>query len=337
MPWKNPFYNPKLAHHRADGFCNPDGLLHQPTDLRRWRAERKAQKLPRPPQNGYAAFVQRWWQHADFNQPPSDGAWWLGHASLLLQINRQFLLTDPVFSRRASPVSFLGPARKTPLPCPPDELPDLAAVLISHNHYDHLDRATVRYLHKRFPDLLFLVPLGLKSWFQRLGIQHVTELDWWQQINWQGLTLHCVPARHWSMRNLWDRNRSLWCGWLVESDSVRFWFSGDTGYTPELLQIPQRIGTITTAALPIGAYQPRWFMALHHMDPQNAVRLWQQLGRPQAIPIHWGVFELADESLDMPVYELQTALQQQGENTQDFAPLMIGGYLPLRQSVKRDP
>lgn len=204
------------------------------------------------------------------------------------------------FSRRASPLSFLGPQRKTPVTLSISELPQLDAVLISHNHYDHLDNATVRQIARRFPDVQFFVPLGLKHWLQRRGVKYVTELDWWQAYTWQGMTFTAVPAQHWSMRSPWDRNRSLWCGWIIEAQQIRFWFSGDTGYNEDLAQIAQRLGPLDAAAIPIGAYEPRWFMGNHHMDPQQAVALWQQMGRPMAIPIHWGVFELGDESLDMP-------------------------------------
>ncbi|CCJ71781.1 FIG00554567: hypothetical protein [Cronobacter condimenti 1330] len=173
------------------------------------------------------------------------------------------------------------------------------------------------------------MPLDLKRWFIKRGINQVTELDWWESREWQGFQITAVPAQHWSMRTLWDRNRSLWCGWVIESATQRFWFSGDSGYTPELLDIPQRLGPLTAAAIPVGAYAPRWFMAPHHMDPQHAVQLWQHAGRPLAIPIHWGVFELADESLDEPPAELLRALNEYGEKAETFVPRRIGQYLPL--------
>ncbi|MFX4315750.1 MBL fold metallo-hydrolase, partial [Enterobacter sp. 63] len=274
---------------------------HQQGDVERWRKERKSAGLPKPPALGYDAFLNQWWQPVTLNALPEDGVWWLGHASMLLRMDGNYILTDPVFSRRASPLPFVGPERKTPPAISVDKLPQLDALVISHNHYDHLDAATVRHLLRRFPDLHVFVPLGLASWFRRRGAKNVTELDWWQSISWQGMTLTAVPAQHWSMRTPWNRNRSLWCGWVFESRYHRFWFSGDTGYTPELLTIPERLGKIDAAALPVGAYAPRWFMSVHHMDPQSAVALWQQLGAPLAFPIHWGVFELGDESLEEPV------------------------------------
>lgn len=329
MPWKNPWYDASLSHHHPAGFRNTSGSEHQPGDLRRWRNERKSQGVPLPPREGYQIFIHKWYQPVDLTCE-GDGLWWLGHASLLLRTGQRYLLIDPVFSDRASPLVFAGPKRKTPVPLHIQDLPQLDAILISHNHYDHLDSKTMRQLRHRFPDVQVCVPLGLKRWFTRRGFRHVIELDWWQNSQLHDITFHCVPSQHWSMRTFWDRNRSLWCGWVVEFDGIRFWFSGDTGYTPDLLKIADRLGTIDVAALPIGAYAPRWFMGNHHMDPQQAVALWQQLGRPKAVPIHWGVFELADESLDMPPQELSDELQAREEQGNKFIPLRIGQFLPFR-------
>ncbi|QLR43580.1 hypothetical protein HV346_13215 [Enterobacter sp. RHBSTW-00994] len=180
----------------------------------------------------------------------------------------------------------------------------------------------------RFAGIL-TVPLGLASWFRRRGAKNVFELDWWQSVIWQGMTVTAVPAQHWSMRTLWNRNQSLWCGWVFEGRNHRFWFSGDTGFSPDLLSIPERLGKIDAAALPIGAYAPRWFMSAHHMDPQSAVSLWLQLGQPLAFPIHWGVFELGDESLDDPVCELTQTLSNLAAVNDSFRILKVGEYLSL--------
>jgi len=180
---------------------------------------------------------------------------------MLLRLDGCYLLADPLFFHRASPVRFSGPLRKSPAPLSVNELPALDAILISHNHYDHLDTRTIRALLKRFPDVTLFVPLGLGRWCRRHGVRHVVELDWWQSFTFQGMSLTAVPAQHWSMRTPWDRDRSLWCGWVIESRAHRFWFAGDTGYTPDLLAIPERLGRPDVAALPVGAYAPRWFMS----------------------------------------------------------------------------
>lgn len=328
MVWKNPWYNSAMPHHRPDGFCNPAPQTREDGDVQRWRKNRRQQRLPYPPKEGYAAFQDSWWQPVDFNAQ-GDGVWWLGHASLLLRLSGQYLLTDPVFSRRASPLTFYGPERKTPSPITLSELPHLDAVLISHNHYDHLDKHTIMEISRRFPEAYYYVPLGLKPWFLRLGIKQVVELDWWESKLHSSLSICAVPARHWSMRTLWDRNRTLWCGWVIGHAGKRFWFSGDTGYSKQLLEIPERLGVRDAAAIPIGAYAPRWFMGDNHMAPEQAVLLWQKIGKPLAIPIHWGVFELGDESLDEPPQVLLDTLIAAGESLTRFAPVRIGAFISM--------
>ncbi|RPE03111.1 MBL fold metallo-hydrolase [Candidatus Pantoea deserta] len=329
MAWKNPWYDASKAHHTPEGFCNLEPDPRQPGDLDRWRKERKAQGLPFPPQNGYEAFKANWFQSADLSGD-DDRVWWLGHAAMLLRLNQRYLLIDPALSLRASPLPFAGPKRKTPAPLRISQLPRLDYVLISHNHYDHLDLTTVKRIIQRFPEVTFLVPLGLETWFRRRGARHVYPLDWWQSQRENDLTLTAVPARHWSMRTLKDRNRSLWCGWVIRSEAVNFWFSGDSGFSENLAEIPRRLGPFNLAALPTGAYAPKWFMQSSHMDPDHAVSLWRLMGQPLTIPVHWGVFELADESLDEPPVELSRAIARSGEDNGRFAPWKIGEGRSLR-------
>lgn len=328
MKITNRYYDANKAHHTPQGFINPEPTLHKQGDLRRWQEERKKLGLPKPPQEGYEQFNQRWWQAADLggNQ---DSVWWLGHASLLLRLGGRYVLIDPVLSPRASPVNFYGPKRKTPPPVTVQQLPAVDVVLISHNHYDHLDRCTIKELTKRFRQVTFVVPLGLKRWFSHYPAKRVVELDWWESLVLDDMTLHATPARHWSMRTPWDRNRSLWCGWVIHHPALRFYFSGDSGYSEKLVDIGTRLGPFDMAALPIGAYAPRWFMQEQHMDPQQSVRLYQQLNSPRVIPIHWGVFELADESLDEPPQQLSEALKAAGIEQHRFDPLKIGARIDL--------
>ncbi|MBD8166984.1 MBL fold metallo-hydrolase [Erwinia persicina] len=328
MAWQNPWYNPCLPHHTREGFRNAEADMRQDGDLRRWRRERKQQGLPLPPSGGYKQFIHQWWQPASLSGE-ADAVWWLGHACLMLRTAGRYTLIDPVLSNRASPLSFIGPARKTPPALAVEDLPALDVVLISHNHYDHLDRETIKKILRRFPQVTFVVPLGLQAWFQRLGARQVVPLDWWQQTEVAGLTIHAVPARHWSMRTLWDRNRSLWCGWVIQHVALNFWFSGDSGYSENLLEIARRLGPFNLAALPVGAYAPKWFMAGQHMDPDQAVSLHHAIGQPYTIPIHWGVFELADESLDEPPQALETAMQSAGLDTTRFNALRIGAHILL--------
>ncbi|MCL9645608.1 MBL fold metallo-hydrolase [Pantoea sp. ICBG 1758] len=324
MSRRNPWYDASKAHHTPDGFCNPEGEQRKPGDLQRWRRERKAQHLPLPPASGYADFSARWYQPADLSGS-DDRIWWLGHAALLLRLKQRYILIDPALSPRASPLPFAGPERRVPSPLDVTRLPQLDYVLISHNHYDHLDRGTIKRLLRCFPEVKMIVPLGLGAWCRKRGARNVTEMDWWESADSQDLSITAVPARHWSMRTLWDRNRSLWCGWVVRCGTLNFWFSGDSGYSDNLLQIVQRLGPFNLAALPVGAYAPEWFMGSQHMNPQHAADLWQYAGHPLTIPIHWGVYELADESLDAPPAELQRVLDAAGTPLAGrFSPWRIG-------------
>lgn len=323
MAWRNPWYDASKPHHAPDGFRNPEGDQRQPGDLQRWRKARKAQGLPRPPQEGYSAFIERWWQQADLSGA-DDRIWWLGHAALLLRLNQRYILIDPALSRRASPFAFVGPERKTPAPLQINALPRLDYVLISHNHYDHLDKPTVRRIVRHFPTATFIVPLGLESWCRRNGVRHIKQLDWWQHTQEEGIAIDAVPARHWSMRTLHDRNRSLWCGWVIRTDRVRFWFAGDSGYSESLLDVAARLGPFNLAALPVGAYAPEWFMRAQHMDPTQAVALWEAIGQPLTLPMHWGGFELADESIDEPPRELLRIMGAAEYKGDRFLPWRIG-------------
>ncbi|MFI8415696.1 MBL fold metallo-hydrolase [Serratia sp. NPDC078593] len=324
----NRYYDANKPHHTPHGFRNLEPSLRQKGDLQRWQDERKKQGLPKPPRGGYQQFTANWWQSADLSGE-HDCVWWLGHAALLLRLSGRYVLIDPALSPRASPLSFYGPKRRTPPPLKVRQLPAVDVVLISHNHYDHLDRRTVRQLIQRFPNATFIVPLGLKNWFRHYRTTRVEELDWWESRSFGDMTFHATPARHWSMRSLWDRNRSLWCGWVIHHPNLRFYFSGDSGYSERLADIGERLGPFDLAALPIGAYAPRWFMQEQHMSPEQSVRLYQQLKQPRVIPIHWGVFELADESLDEPPQQLKQALSAAGIHHHQFDLLKIGQRIEL--------
>ncbi|CAE8620536.1 unnamed protein product [Polarella glacialis] len=235
---------------------------------------------------------------------------WLGHASVLCVCRGQLLLCDPVFSQRCSPFSFAGPQRLVPCPVDPllsDWPQDLApnVVAVSHTHYDHLDEATVLALKQRFPEVKWAAPLGLGPWFLKHGIMLDAELDWWQEddnLLGPSLALVCLPAQHWANRWPWDRNVTLWCGFGIvakgqsaERRQMPFLFAGDTGYCPVFKQIGSMF-EVGLAAVPIGAYEPRWFMSPQHCDPEEAVLIVKDLGADAALAIHWGTFPLTLES-----------------------------------------
>ena len=229
---------------------------------------------------------------------------WVGHSTVLLQIGPLNVLTDPVWSERASPVQWIGPRRVMTPAIDFDELPPVDVVLLSHNHYDHLDATTVRRIARCFPDATWLCPLGLPHLLERFGVRNIAERDWWQSVTEAQFTATCTPAQHFSARGLRDRNETLWCGWVIEADSVRVFVAGDTALNPSLEDIGGLLGPFDLVMLPIGAYEPRWFMRAVHMNPEDAVAAYRALVNGPATPpcfaIHWGTFRLTDEPVDEP-------------------------------------
>jgi N-acyl-phosphatidylethanolamine-hydrolysing phospholipase D len=230
---------------------------------------------------------------------------WVGHATALLQLGPVNLLTDPMWSERASPLQWLGPRRLMSPGLDFDALPPLDVVLLSHNHYDHLDARTVRRIARRFPDTPWLCPLGVGELLRRFGVRHAVERDWWQTVDGATFSATCAPARHFSARGLRDRNETLWCGWVIEADGARVFFAGDTALHPAFAEIGARFAAFDLVMLPIGAYEPRWFMRRVHMNPEDAVAAYRMLhngaaAAPPCVAMHWGTFRLTDEPLDEP-------------------------------------
>jgi N-acyl-phosphatidylethanolamine-hydrolysing phospholipase D len=246
---------------------------------------------------------------------------WIGHATVLVQMDGITLLTDPVFSRRCSPLPFAGPERYTPIPFPVDRLPKIDGVVISHNHYDHLDAATVRALGNH---PTWFIPLGLEDWFRRRGITNIVVLDWWEEADLGSVRVVCTPAQHFSGRGPFDRNRTLWCSWALIGPRNRFWFAGDTGYSPVFQEIGKRYGPFDLAALPLGAYCPEWFMLPMHLHPRQAVQVRADVQARRAVGIHWGTFILSDEPVDEPVRLLEEARRQSSLDEDQFFVLRHG-------------
>lgn len=221
---------------------------------------------------------------------------WVGHATVLVQMDHRTFLTDPIWSDKPFPVSFVGPKRFAPPAIELAALPKIDFVLISHNHYDHLDVPTLRWLAAQ--GTRFLVPLGDGGWLRAAGIGPVDELDWWDRREVAGLEVHCVPAQHWSGRRLTDDCASLWSGWVVTGPTRRFYFAGDSGYFPGFREIGARLGPFGLAALPIGAYDPPEMMRPVHLDPEEALQAGLDVGAERMLGIHYGTFDLTDEPLD---------------------------------------
>jgi len=255
---------------------------------------------------------------------------WVGHSSLLLQLDGLNILTDPIWSERASPVRFAGPRRWVPPGIAFDELPPLDAVLLSHNHYDHLDDVTVRRLTQAHPAAAWMVPLGLASFVGKRGARLVTELDWWQEHAIQSLRIAATPALHFSARGFGDRGETLWCGFALRGASGRsVYFAGDTAFHPEFGRIGERYGPFDLALLPIGAYEPRWFMRYVHMNPEEAVEAFRAVHARAMVPIHWGTFKLTDEAMDEPPARARRAWERAGLSPDDYRQLAHGETLVL--------
>jgi N-acyl-phosphatidylethanolamine-hydrolysing phospholipase D len=345
---------PASPHHDADGFHNNyTQTIDRPLSaLLRWKWEAwrqdlpKPARLPTPSQPPDLAWIRG--NAALGAQQMQPAITWIGHASMLVQAGGLNVLTDPMFSDYASPVQFMGPKRALPPGVALAELPPVDVVVISHNHYDHLDAGSIQALEARAPGkTLFLVPLGLKTWMQDLGVRQVVELDWWQHASVRrgedGVTqvldaaqppadavaFHLTPVQHWSSRSLADRRQTLWGGWAVLGPGFHWYFGGDSGYTRDFADTRAHFaqanpGGFDLALLPVGAYEPRWFMHEQHMNPAEAVQAHLDLGARRSVGIHWGTFSLTDEPLDQPPQDLAAARVARQLPPEAFAVLKIG-------------
>lgn len=229
------------------------------------------------------------------------------HATVLLQTGGKNILTDPVWSERVGPFSRFGPPRHRAPGIRFEDLPPIDCILLSHNHYDHFDMATLKRLWKRDRPVAFC-PLGLGVPLRKLGYTDVHELDWWEAQSWGSFEVHCVPAQHFSARTPFDRNRTLWCGWVLEGSGGQVYYAGDTGFGPLFEAIAERFTAIRLALLPIGAFRPEWFMGPIHMTPAQAVQAHEVVRAAVSVAIHYGTFSLADDGLEEPGERLRRAL-----------------------------
>ncbi len=257
---------------------------------------------------------------------------WIGHSTFLVSLEGVCFLTDPIWSERCSPSKRYGPKRHTLPPLALEDLPKIDYILISHDHYDHLDADTVRRLAKLFPQVTWMVPRGLRRWFLKRGISRGVELGWggFYQDEALQLKMMAVPAQHSSSRcGVGDRDKSLWCGWIVESmrggRHRSFYYAGDTGYNPvQFKEIGRGFAPIDLALIPIGAYLPRKFMTPLHVSPKESVMIHQDIGARLSVAAHWGTFKLAEESLSQPPFDLAVAMQEAGLSWETFRVLRIG-------------
>lgn len=292
--------------HFANGrYCNPGVPDHSFSQFLKWVTNRKI------------GAWNRWNPSEPGPAPPSSvegrelRVTFVNHSTVLLQTEGRNLLTDPVWSRRVSPFSFAGPARHRAPGIRLEDLPPIHGILISHNHYDHLDLPTLRLAAHHSP--VVFCPLGLQRIVRSAGFHEVRELDWWHSHAWGTLRIHSVPAQHFSSRTPFDRNRTLWCGWVMEATAGNIYYAGDTGFGGFFAAIAERFAPVRLALLPIGAYEPEWFMGPIHMTPEQAIEARAILDAAVAVPIHYGTFSLADDSEVDPLDRLRRALEHRSD------------------------
>jgi N-acyl-phosphatidylethanolamine-hydrolysing phospholipase D len=324
----NRHYDPAKPHHTPDGFRNPDGA-EQPGagTLLRW----KWQQWRQPPQPQDVGRIPRIRVDAASLRQKESG-WrvtWIGHSTVLIQIDDFNIITDPIFSERAAPYSWLGVSRAVPAALTAAELPPIDAVVISHNHYDHFDEASILALAAQpGGPPVFVVPLGLERWFAKRGIASVRPLDWWQETTVgsgnNSVRIELLPAKHWSKRGLFDANANLWGSFAIRGGGASAYFAGDTGYASLFEEIGKRAGPFDLALIPVGCYEPRWFMRNQHVNPEEAVRIHRDIGARYSLGIHWGAFRLCDEPVEAPLDELPKALAVQGVPAETFQLWAVG-------------
>ncbi len=262
-------------------------------------------------------------------------ATFVNHCTYVLEIFNLVFVTDPIWSERCSPFSFLGPKRSHDPHIQIKDLKKIDYVLISHNHYDHLDLDSVREIYNHFPKVTFIVPVGLKRWFERKGIENVVELDWWQSISFQTnkhspeIEIVATPAQHHSGRGPFDSNKSLWAGYMVtvkdKARSKRFYFAGDTAYNPyDFKSIGARYKDVDLSICPIGTYLPKKFMETVHLSPEHAVSIHKDINPKLSLGMHWGTFRLSEEPHNAPPYDLYQEMKKQNLDHSLFLPIPPG-------------
>lgn len=283
-------------------------------DLLRWKMlERTA--VPAPFAPPVAASSLR-----EF-EPRQRTVTWIGHSSFFLRLAERSILLDPVYSDYCAPFPIRRLKRRVAPGLPFESVAHPDLVLITHNHYDHLDLSTIQRLAA---ETQFIVPQGLAKWFLKRGRRNVRELTWWASTDIEGLRITSVPAQHFSSRTLWDRNQTLWCGWVIESGNETVYYVGDSGYCATFREIGRRFGPMDLSLIPIGAYAPRWFMQPAHINPGEAVQVHQDVRSKFSIACHWGTFCLTDEPMDEPPKLLAQSLAAARISPETFRILAIG-------------
>ena len=247
-------------------------------------------------------------------------ALWIGHSTFLINNGDLTILTDPIFSERASPLNFAGPKRLIKPVIKIKDLPEVDVITISHNHYDHLDINSLRKIQKKFPNVKILVPKGDLKLLKNYNLNNGFEFLWWEEIIFDNTKFIFTPAQHWSARGLRDRNKSLWGSWFIKTEEKNIFHAGDTGYSDDFIEIRNRLGAVDFAMIPIGAYDPQWFMSYSHVNPEEALNIAKDLDAKKSIGMHWGTFILTDEPVLEPRERLNKITNQTNINFYTVTP-----------------
>ena len=288
-------------------------------DLIRWQRNQKKPTL---------AYIElsNEWQNINLENE-NNYLIWIGHSTFLIKKDGLTILTDPVFSDRASPFKRFGPKRLIPPSISLDNLPSIDVITISHNHYDHLDIRSLKKLSKINPDLIFLIPEGDLDIFKKRNISNVQEFNWWQDILIDEFLFTFTPVQHWSARGLFDRNESLWGGWHIKTNNYSMYHAGDTGYSDDFIETKKRLGAPKYAFLPIGAYDPEWFMSESHVNPEDSIKIMKDLEAEYSFGMHWGTFTLTAEDTIEPSKKLNELTKK--FNINNFKTITPGEVITL--------
>lgn len=298
-PYKGPITN----HFNGTKFINP--------------SQRAANGFKEVGEYGRKRKPDRWTRVADpghmtraipIPKPNSIQYTFINHSTFIIHVDGLNILTDPIWSERCSPFQFAGPRRMRPPGISFDNLPQIDLVILSHNHYDHLDKNTIKKIQKAYNPSYF-VPLGLKSLMKKWGCKKVAELDWWQETSFQNLTITATPANHFSSRGIFDRDKTLWAGYIMQSPEKKIYYTGDTGYSDIFKEIGTKKGPFDLAFIPIGAYKPEWFMGPIHISPDEAVQVHHDVLSRHSVAMHFGTFPLADDNPERSTSRLRECLK----------------------------
>ena len=302
-------------------YKNTNGIaIDKPfSDLLKWQRNQEDPET-------IAIEISSEWKSFDLSKEDNYSIW-IGHSTFLIKKNGLTVLTDPIFSKRASPFKNFGPKRLIPPAISINELPNIDVVTISHNHYDHLDISSLEILSKLNPNVIFLIPMGDKNIFDKRNIKNVYEFEWWESKEIKNIKFTFTPVQHWSARGLFDKNDSLCGGWYYKDSDYSIYHAGDTGYSNDFVETKSRLGSPKYSFIPIGAYEPEWFMAASHVNPEDAIQIMLDLESEYSFGMHWATFTLTDEDTIEPKIRLKKALEKAKLN--NFSTLMPGEVIRL--------